>query len=259
MSKKAAPKTKPKQAPKAAPKPAPKSEPRAASGAAPAAGSRRKILIAGGVVLVCLAFAVPKLIGALHDPDAAPAVPAVPVPVQPAPAPGPAPKPHAESGKGKAAPAPAKTPVETSKDGDLAVAVKLRWQEYEAGDRILASVKYSNHTLKAVHVPAAGEPNPGLAIVVEDASGNEVRRVVESGKSDQLPRRLVKIESGYESEVRAVVLAEDETPLPPGTYSLYVELRPDPLLARLGLPVWTAPKGSVRSEPVPLTITAKAQ
>ena len=87
MSKKAAPKSKSKPAPKPAPNPAPKAAASAAPRPAPASGSRRKIMVAGGVALVCLAFAVPKLIGALHDPEAEPAAPAAPVRAQPAPAP----------------------------------------------------------------------------------------------------------------------------------------------------------------------------
>jgi hypothetical protein len=92
---------------------------------------------------------------------------------------------------------------------------------------------------------------------VQAADGDEVRRVVETTKNGQFPRRVAKLAAGMEAEFPIVVVAEDESPLAPGTYTAYAELRPDPRLARLGLPLWTAPKGPVRSEAVTFTVTAK--
>lgn len=149
--------------------------------------------------------------------------------------------------------------IQASADGDLAIALRLRWSQFESGDRVLARVRFTNHSLRTVYRPAAGEPDPGFAVVVEDADGNEVRRVVEASKGDQLPRRMARIDSATEVEFPVTIVAEDETPLPPGKYTAYAELRADPKLGRLGLPTWTAPKGPIRSESVALTVTAKAE
>jgi hypothetical protein len=155
-------------------------------------------------------------------------------------------------------PPPAKPVIETSADGDIALSMKLRWPQFEAGDRVLAKVKFTNHSLRTVYLPDAGEPDQGFAVVVEDGDGREVRRIVETAKGDQLPRRMAKIDSATEVEFPVTIVAEDETPLAPGTYTAYAELRPDPRLARLGLPLWTAPKGPIRSASVQLVVTAKA-
>jgi hypothetical protein len=151
-----------------------------------------------------------------------------------------------------------KVVIETSADGDIALTMKLRWPQFESGDRVLARVKFTNHSLRTIYLPAAGEPDSGFAVVVEDADGNEVRRIVETAKGDQLPRRVAKIESATETEFPVTIVAEDEAPLAPGKYTAYAELRPDPRLVRLGLPLWTAPKGPVHSEPVAFTVTARA-
>jgi hypothetical protein len=153
--------------------------------------------------------------------------------------------------------APAKVVIATSADGDLAVSMRLRWPQFETGDRVLAKVKFTNHSLRTVFLPAAGEPDQGFAVVVEDAEGREVRRVVEAAKGDQLPRRMAKIESATEVEYPVTIIAEDEAPLAPGTYTAYAELRPDPRLARVGLPLWKAPKGPIRSASVQFVVAAK--
>ena len=153
--------------------------------------------------------------------------------------------------------APPKVVIETSADGDLAVSMRLRWPQFETGERVLAKVKFTNHSLRTVFLPAAGEPDQGFAVVVEDGEGREVRRVVEAAKGDQLPRRMARIESATEVEFPVTIIAEDETALAPGTYTVYAELRPDPRLARVGLPVWTAPKGPIRSASVQFVIAAK--
>jgi hypothetical protein len=227
----------------------------------PKTGSNRTLVIALVVAVVAAAVAVPKLVSSFADSDS----PALAAPPKPAAAvesgedaspEKPAEKPNEE------APAPPQAPkptVETSETGEIEPVVKLRWSQFESGDRILATVKFANRSKKDVFLPASGEPNPGLAMVVVSSEGDEVRRVVESGKGDQLPRRLVKLASGFEIEIPLVVVAEDETPLPPGTYSIFAELRPDPRFVRLGLPVWKAAHGSVRSAKVPLVVTPKAK
>jgi len=153
--------------------------------------------------------------------------------------------------------APAKVVIETSADGDLAVSMRLRWPQFESGDRVLAKVRFTNHSLRTVFLPAAGEPDQGFAVVVEDSEGREVRRVVEAAKGDQLPRRMAKIESATEVEYPVTIIAEDETPLAPGTYTVYAELRPDPRLVRVGLPLWTAPKGPIHSASAQFVVTEK--
>jgi hypothetical protein len=224
--------------------------------------SKKVLPIAGVAALICAAFAVPSVSDAFHeaDPDEHPVDPVPFVPPSPAQLAALGFQ-RAEAAKPKSGyTAPVAQPtVEATKDGDLGASLKFRWSEYETGDRIQAKVKFANRSMSPVHVPASGEPNPGLALVVEDADGNEVRRIVEAAKEQQLPRRLVKLMPGFETEVTVVLVAEDEKPLPPGTYSVYPELRADPMLHRLGLPVWKAPKGPVRGEPVPLVITARAQ
>ena len=44
--------------------------------------------------------------------------------------------------------------------------------------------------------------------------------------------------------------------VPPGDYTVAVEMRADPTLQRLGLPTWSAPKGPIRSAAVPLVVAA---
>jgi hypothetical protein len=153
--------------------------------------------------------------------------------------------------------APPKVVIETSADGDLGIALRLRWPQFEAGDRVLAKVRFTNHSLRTVFLPAAGEPDQGFAVVVEDGDGREVRRVVEAAKGDQLPRRMARIDSATEVDFPVTIIAEEEAPLAPGTYTVYAELRPDPRLVRVGLPLWTAPKGPIRSASVQFVVAAK--
>jgi len=149
--------------------------------------------------------------------------------------------------------------LEKSKDGDVEATLKFRFAKVETGERVLAIVKLGNRSERDVWFPAAGEPNAGLAIVVQDAEGNEVRHVVEVAKGDQLPRRVAKLAAGFEIEIPILVVADGEAPLAPGTYSAYAELRPDAHLARTGLPLWTAPKGLVRSDAATLVVTPKSK
>jgi hypothetical protein len=225
--------------------------------------SKKVLPIVGVLALICAAFAVPSVSESFHeaDPDEHPIDPIPFVPPTPAQLADLGYSGYTEPTRTKAAyVAPVLKPtVETSQDGDLGASLKFRWSQFESGDRILAKVKFSNHSLAAMHIPASGEPNTGLAVVVEDADGKEVRRIVEAGKEQQLPRRLIKLMPGFETENSVVLVAEDEKPLAPGTYNVYVEMRADPILQRLGLSVWKAPKGPVRSEPVPLVVTARAQ
>ena len=150
-----------------------------------------------------------------------------------------------------------KVVIETSADRDIALSMKLRWPQFETGDRVLAKVKFTNHSLRTVYVPDAGEPDMGFAVVVEDSDGREVRRVVEAARADQLPRRMARIAPATAVDFPVTIVAEDEAPLAPGTYTAYAELKPDPRLARVGLPLWTAPKGPIRSASVPLVVAAK--
>lgn len=211
--------------------------------------TRVKIAVVAVVMLACLAFAVPRMFEAPSVEPVVPRVAGVPAgPRTEAPA---TPK---ASGAAAAAAKPAAKPVVVEEAGDLEVALAFRWPEFEAGDRVLAKVRYTNHGKSAVFVPAGGEPNQTLSIAIEDGEGNEVRRIVEAGDGEALPRRLVRVESGTTVDVPVTLVDENEKPLPPGTYAARVELKADPRLARLGMPTWSAPHGPVRSDPVPLVI-----
>jgi hypothetical protein len=119
-------------------------------------------------------------------------------------------------------------------------------------------VRFVNTSLRAFELPAAGEPHPTLALVVLDAEGNEVRRVVESGP-DPYPRRTASIPSAGAFELPVAVVSSGDRPLPPGAYTVYAEIRRDPTWARLGIPMWTAPNGPVRSSQVDLRVSAKPE
>ena len=155
-----------------------------------------------------------------------------------------------------AKPAEATPPAETSPDGDLALGLKLRWREVPAGDRVLASLRFTNHSQRPMHVAGADEPHPTLAVVVGDAEGNEVRRIIESGH-DQLPRRLELLRPGASCEIPVAIVDTGEQALPAGEYVVLAEFRPDPALLRVGLPVWMGEKGTIRSEPARLVVTAR--
>jgi hypothetical protein len=218
-------------------------------------------MVVGGLAVVGLAMAVPMCIGAFTEADPN-SHPVDPVPFVPPPKAAEAAA--SESAYGRRAPKPeeieeaAPKPVlETSADGDVDASIKLRFASVETGERVQATVKLGNRSQSDFYLPGPGEPNHGLAVIVQDAEGAEVRRVVETAKNGQLPRRVAKVGAGFEIELPILVVGEDETPLPPGTYTAYVELRPDPRLSRLGLPLWTAPKGPVRSDTVTLVVTEK--
>lgn len=214
------------------------------------AAGAAKLALVGVVVVVTgvgLTLAVPKFLSARSpaaDPPPVRATP--PAPVDPPP---PA---HVD-------PAPAAAPqtklIPTSADGDLVLDVKLRWQRVVTGSNLPATVRVGNGSTSPFQVPAAGEPHPTLALVVLDAEGHEVRRVVESGP-DPYPRRTALVKPGESVELQALVLSSDDDPLPPGEYTVYAEMRRDPAWTRLGLPMWTAPKGAARSLQEPLTVVA---
>lgn len=225
--------------------------------------SPRTLAILGGAAVVGLAMAVPQCIGAFTESDPN-AHPVDPVPFVPPPAP--AEQAAQEAAYVRRAPkieepeevAP-KPVLDTSADGDVDASIKLRFASVETGERVQATVKLGNRSQTDFYLPAPGEPNHGLAVIVQDAEGAEVRHVVETATGGALPRRVAKLGAGFEIELPILVVGENETPLPPGTYTAYVELRPDPRLPRLGLPLWTAPKGPVRSDTVTLVVTAKTK
>jgi len=226
--------------------------------------SPKALAVLGGVAVIGLGMAVPQCIGAFREADPN-EHPVDPVPFVASAAP----QAHVEGAPYETAfvrRAPKleepedETPkpvLETSADGDVEATLKLRFGSVETGERVQATVKVGNHSQADFFLPGPGEPNHGLAVVVQDADGAEVRRVVETTKGGQLPRRMIKVGAGFEAELPVMVVAEGEAPLAPGTYTAYVELRPDPRLPRIGLPVWTAPKGPVRSDTVKLVVTAK--
>lgn len=214
------------------------------------------MLVAGAVMLVCVALAVPRLLSGPSGPEwpariemnvhRTPRTPTKPVP--------------RTGGRKPAEPSgPDDAAIATAADGDLAVSLQLRWPEFEAGERVLGKVTYANHAQRDVYVPASGEPHQGLAIVIEDAEGHEVRRIVEASRSDQLPRRLTRVPGGGRVESPVTIVAEDEDPLAPGTYTVWAELRFDERLVRLGLPMWKAPKGPARSDAIALVVKPRSE
>jgi hypothetical protein len=223
-------------------------------------GARRAAWIAGAAgVIVVAAVAVPRL---LVSPDEEPAAPPAPdTAAQAAPDPTPTTASAPASAPAQSPPAVPASPaaadvIEVSDGGDLGIEMKYRWSSSEVGERILAKVRVVNRSRRAVHLPAPGEPNQGLALVVLDGEGREVRRVVETSR-EVLPRTTIRLDPGTAIEWPVTVVADGEAPLVPAEYSTYAEFRSDPALARLGLPVWEAPKGPIRSDRVPLVVTAK--
>jgi hypothetical protein len=83
-----------------------------------------------------------------------------------------------------------------------------------------------------------------------------VRRVVET-TTDPLPRRVTSLAPGAVFTLPQTLIGTGDEPLAAGRYALHAEFRVDPMWARLGLPVWTAPHGSLRSELVTLTIVPR--
>ncbi len=221
---------------------------------------RTKKVIACALPLIAVAIAIPRFMGGGSEGDEAVA-PAVASPAARAAAADPVdayrPLELKETPKRVVQEPPPATTVPVAKDGDLTVSLAFRWKSFETGERVTARIALQNHSPHMVHVPAPGEPDAGLAIVVRDSEGREVRRVVEAARDQPLPRRTLRLVSGGEVAIPVTVVAEDETPLPPGEYTAYVEFRPDPVLQRLGLPVWTAPNGPIHSDPIPLLVTPK--
>ena len=213
-------------------------------------GKTRLVLIGVAVVVtgIGLTLAVPKFLGSKDTSAERPATQVAAPRVAPAEAPQPAPQP--------VAPARTAPQIPTSAEGDLVLEVKLRWQRVAAGSSLPATVRVGNASLQPFQVPAPGEPHPTLALVVLDAEGHEVRRVVEFGP-DPYPRRTSLVAPGAAVDLQALVLSSDDAPLPPGEYTVYAEMKRDPAWARLGMPMWKAPKGSVRSLQEPVTIVAR--
>jgi len=148
--------------------------------------------------------------------------------------------------------------IATSEDGDLAVDLALDDANYASGEPVRGVVHVTNHMLGDVHVPAAGEPNAALTIVVLDQDGMEMRRVTETG-AEPLPRKTLLLKTGSRVDLPVTILARGEDPLPAGTFSAHVEFDADPVWKRLGLPVWTAPNGIVRSYPIFFTVAAAVE
>ena len=218
----------------------------------PVSSSRVKLMIAGVVMLACLVFAVPRM---LEAPSVEPVVARVASkPAGPRVDPASTPKAVSAAAAAAAKAASAPKPVVVEDAGDLSVSLSFRWPEFEAGDRVLAKVRYTNHGKSAVYVPAAGEPNQTMVIAIEDGEGNEVRRIVETADGETMPRRLVRIGSGESVDVPVTLVEENETPLAPGSYTARVEMKADPRLARLGMPTWSAPHGAICSDAVPLVV-----
>lgn len=221
-----------------------------------------KILVGVGVLGVVGAFAVPALFGNANDaaPDVDPAALAAAAQRDPEAAAAAAQAPdtsgEAEVEDFTAKPAAPTETVPFSADGDLGIEVAVRFTEVPAGTSIPATVRFLNRSNHEIHIPAAGEAHPTLALVLIDAEGREVRRVVETG-ADPLPRRTRLLVPGAVVSLPQTLVGRNDEPLPPGRYALHAEFRADPAWARLGLPVWTAPNGSLRSDLVKLTITAK--
>lgn len=222
-----------------------------------------KIVVGVGVLGVVGAFAVPAFLGDANQdavPEIDPAALAAAAQRDPEAAAAAAQAPDT-SGEAEIEDYTAKptAPTETvpfSADGDLGIEVTVRFTEVPTGTSIPATVRFLNRSNREIHIPAAGEAHPTLALVLIDAEGREVRRVVETG-ADPLPRRTRLLVPGAVVSLPQTLVGRNDEPLPPGRYALHAEFRADPAWARLGLPVWTAPNGSLRSDLIKLTITAK--
>jgi hypothetical protein len=145
-----------------------------------------------------------------------------------------------------------------TKDGDLVLEVKLRWPQAAAGTTLPATVHFTNSGESAFHLPAPGEPHPTLALIVLDAEGRVVRRIVETS-SNVYPQRTQLVGPAAAMELPVTVVAGDDQALQPGEYTVYAELRHDPVWDRLGLQMWREPQGVARSRQEPFTITAKTE
>jgi len=217
-----------------------------------------KTLVAGISVILIGHLAIPKLINADYaQPVEAEIVPEDPAPVPPAPSPAPGPRTPVATRPvepPRVATAPVSGPV--AADGALVVEVKVRWARASAGTTLPATVHFRNTGGAPFQLPAPGEPHPTLALVILDGEGHVVRRVVETGP-DAYPRRTSTIGPGESIELQVVLVAGEDRPLEAGEYTVYAEMKHDPVWDRLALPMWNDPKGSVRSLQEPFTITAK--
>jgi hypothetical protein len=144
--------------------------------------------------------------------------------------------------------------VETVAGGDLAIRLELPRTTALTGMAVRGEVRVANSGEETVHIPAAGEAQPTLTIIVLDSEGAEVRRVVESGV-DTLPRNTTALEGGHVTRLPVALVETEDDPLPPGEYSAHVEFDAHPHWKRLGLNVWTAPSGALRSDRVRFTVT----
>ncbi len=144
--------------------------------------------------------------------------------------------------------------VETVAGGDLAIRLELPRTTALTGMAVRGEVRVANSGEETVHIPAAGEAQPTLTIIVLDSEGAEVRRVVESGL-DTLPRNTTALEGGHVTRLPVALVETEDDPLPPGEYSAHVEFDAHPHWKRLGLNVWTAPSGALRSDRVRFTVT----
>lgn len=221
-----------------------------------------KALLAVGVVGVVGAFAVPAFLGtgsdaSLSDVDPAALAAAAKPDPEAAAAAAQAPDTSGEAEIDEpVVKAPPSETVSFSDGGDLGIEVTVRFAEVPTGTSIPATVRFLNRSNREIHIPAAGEAHPTLALVLIDADGREVRRVVETG-ADPLPRRTRLLAPGAVYSLPQTLVGRNDDPLAPGRYALHAEFRADPAWARLGLPVWAAPNGSLRSDLIKLTITAK--
>lgn len=227
-------------------------------------------LVAGASVVIVGFLAIPRLInpnddGAPREAEIVPLPPGLEPPVPPAQAPaGPAPVRVPDTGAPRdrdAAPEPrtVAAAAETApKDGDLVLEIGLRWKEAAPGTTIPAVLRLRNKGSAAFHLPAAGEAHPTLSLVVLDSEGRVVRRIAETS-ADPCPRRTTLLRPSGALELPVVVVAGEDQPLAPGEYTVYAELRHDPVWDRLGIPMWREPSGVARSLQEPFTVTAKSE
>ncbi len=208
--------------------------------------SRRSLIaLAIAVPAIVGAFAVPSMMGADDEPvealqrpaEALPPVVETDVAIDAELQPEPVPEPET----------PADDGIAPFAGGDLVLGVSMRWDKFPEGSAIRAHVTLRNLSLETVHVPAPGEPQPTLTLVVVDTEDREVRRIVEE-TADALPRHTVALLPGATVRFPLDIIAPGETGLLPGSYRVAASYDTHASWHRTGLPVWTAPAGSVRSD-----------
>lgn len=145
--------------------------------------------------------------------------------------------------------------VPTTTDGDLSVELSVEATTHAFGAPVKSRVSLINHDDEAFHVPAEGEPQPHMEVVVVDAEGNEVRRIAEEGDG-AMPTHTVRIDPGHRRHFSVDVVAEGEDPLPLGQYAVHVEFDSSPVWRRLGLRTWQATNGRLRSPAVLIEVVA---